>query len=223
VCVFPDGRVILGPLPDGEDYIWPRVADIRFLLDQLPGLHASGPFAGRLDLERIGMFGASRGGYLSNISAVQDPRIRAAANMDGFLWGLWTQGTGLSEYPPEFQAKARALRTPILRLLGEQPDPASAQAKFEEESRDFGGDFISIEFQGWKHNGFSSEPLFCGVPKNWPPSSRPPVAAEENIRLQTDVHLAFFGHYLRGEGSRDSPDFPAGRITIRHRNIPGHE
>jgi hypothetical protein len=84
VVVFPDGRMVTPPAPDDESYIWPRVADVRHLLNELETLNSAGPLAGFLDLSRIGMFGHSRGGYLSNICAVEDERISAACNMDGF-------------------------------------------------------------------------------------------------------------------------------------------
>jgi predicted dienelactone hydrolase len=88
LLLFPDGRVVTGPLSDDEDYIWPRVADVSFLLDQLPSLNTNGPLRSLLDLTAVGMFGGSRGGYLSNIMAAVDDRIKAAVNKDGFLWGL---------------------------------------------------------------------------------------------------------------------------------------
>jgi dienelactone hydrolase len=164
ILAFPDGRQVTGPMGENEDYIWPRVADIRFLLDQLALLNVNGPLAGCLELERIGMFGASRGGYLSNIMAVADERIKAAVNIDGFLWGLWSAngGTGLSEYPPEWQTLARRSRTPVLRLQGDQGSAAAVQANFARESQDFGGEFIYAALRGFSHGGFAPTPWLCG-------------------------------------------------------------
>ncbi|RYG59082.1 hypothetical protein EON80_26135, partial [bacterium] len=87
VVVFPSGEIVPFLPNNDEDYIWPRVTDVRFLLDQIDILNQTGDWAGLLDLENIGMFGHSRGGYLSNICAVEDKRIKAAVNMDGFIWG----------------------------------------------------------------------------------------------------------------------------------------
>ena len=98
---------------------------------------------------------------MANVATAEDDRVRAAANMDGFLWGLWTAGTGLEEYPPDFQARARALRTPILRLAGEQPSHSVAQEKFTLESRDFGGPFWFAALWGFEHRHFSSAPYLC--------------------------------------------------------------
>lgn len=115
------------PASDAESYIWARVADVRHLLNELETLNSAGPLAGVLDLSRIGMFGHSRGGYLSHISAVEGERISAACNRDGFLRGLWVvMGTDLDEYPVDFQQRARALKTRILRLCGDQDGAKAA-------------------------------------------------------------------------------------------------
>lgn len=164
--VFPDGRAVFGPPDPDEDYIWPRVADLHFLLDQLAAWNAAGPFAGHLDLSRLGAFGHSRGGYVALIAAVEDPRLRAVVNMDGFLWGRWSAaGTALDTFPDYFQTKARAHRTPVLRLRGDQGDAARARLGFEQESADLAGDFISLAFHGWKHGDFATSPTLCGAPE----------------------------------------------------------
>ena len=99
--------------------------------------------------------------------------------------------------------------------------PRDGLAGFETESRDFGGDFLSLEFLGWKHNSFSSAPLLCGVPRNWPKTARPAAASPENITLLTATLLEFFGHYLRGRGTAEAlftgKEFPSERVGIHRR------
>jgi len=73
-----------------------RVADTRFVLDELPALNAgqdpgagSPPLpaglAGSLDLREIGMFGVSGGGFTALQTMAQDPRIKAGIDIDGTL------------------------------------------------------------------------------------------------------------------------------------------
>jgi dienelactone hydrolase len=59
-----------------------RLADLRFLIDELPRLNTqrSGPFAGHLD-----MAGHSFGGLAALESGARDPRIRAVAVIDGVM------------------------------------------------------------------------------------------------------------------------------------------
>ncbi len=198
IVVFPDGRMVTPPAPDDESYIWPRVADVRRLLDELEHLNTEGPFAELLDLERIGMFGHSRGGYLSNICATEDQRIGAAVNMDGFLWGLWVQeGTGLAEYAAEFQQRARALTTPILRLRGDQGSTEAARHGFEEERLDFGGDFISVALHGFSHGDFATTPWLGGAPKDFGKNAERPVADPARVELLAGLLADFFDTYLR--------------------------
>jgi len=201
MLAFPDGRLVIGPMGDDEDYIWPRIADVRFLLDQLPLLNAKGLLAGQLDIESVAMFGSSRGGYLSNIMAVADERIKSAVNFAGFLWGLWVkEGTGLGEYPLEWQNLARNSPTPVMRLQSEQPSPAATRDKFLLESHDFGGEFIYASIQGLKHGGFAPTPWLCGSVEKCLNLEKAPGFEHYGILLE--LLSGFFGQHLRKEGSR---------------------
>ena len=60
-----------------------RVADTRFVLDQLGQL--PGQLRGALDLTAVGMFGQSAGGFTAAQTMHDDPRIKAAADLDGVL------------------------------------------------------------------------------------------------------------------------------------------
>ncbi len=158
VVVFPDGEMATPPMADDESYIWPRVADVRQLLNLLTA-PTTDSLADAIDPSRIGMFGHSRGGYLANICAVEDSRLRAAANLDGFLWGFWTEGTGLDHFPADFQRRARSLTTPILRVIAEQASVEVAKARFEREKNDFGGPFTLAALNGFEHSTFETTPF----------------------------------------------------------------
>ena len=63
-------------------------SDIRFLVDELEKLNESGPmFKGKLDLERLGVFGMSAGGIASGLICTEDERFKAGINMDGGIYG----------------------------------------------------------------------------------------------------------------------------------------
>jgi predicted dienelactone hydrolase len=69
-----------------------RVADTRFVLDDLIALSRGGHPGGaslpaglarRLDLDRVGMFGVSAGGFTAAQAMDEDPRIKAGIDLDG--------------------------------------------------------------------------------------------------------------------------------------------
>ncbi|MGH7532202.1 MAG: alpha/beta hydrolase family protein [Gemmatimonadales bacterium] len=60
-----------------------RAADLRFALDRITMLAGAGsPFAGRLDLARVGIFGHSLGGVAAAAACREDTRCRACLNED---------------------------------------------------------------------------------------------------------------------------------------------
>ncbi len=68
------------------DWLDLRTADIIFTLDQVEVLD-SGPLAGRIDLEKIGLLGHSLGGAASAAVCREDSRCKAAAVIDGTMIG----------------------------------------------------------------------------------------------------------------------------------------
>lgn len=99
--VYPDGRV--APIDPGamdgdgseagseaaaEALVGVYAADAAFVLDQLEGLNATDPagrFTGRLDLERVGVFGHSTGGGAAVRLCASDPRCGAILGMDAWV------------------------------------------------------------------------------------------------------------------------------------------
>jgi predicted dienelactone hydrolase len=100
---FPGGRLVVAtfvPDTDARSVLAQqiRAADASFVLSQLAVLdHGGNPdaeharlpagLAGALDLARVAMFGWSLGGAASAQAMHDDPRIKAALNMDGKFWG----------------------------------------------------------------------------------------------------------------------------------------
>ncbi len=87
---FPDGRYLLGN-HDGD--VSGRLKDLTFLLDETERLNAGDSFfMGRLDLNRIGVYGLSYGGMVSE-TCRRDARVRCAVFWDPT--SLAINGTGL--------------------------------------------------------------------------------------------------------------------------------
>ncbi|WP_235439891.1 alpha/beta hydrolase family protein [Paenibacillus sp. DMB20] len=107
---FPDGRSIFyEPAPEfptsAELYesnikgVGIRAADARFVLDTLTEWNAKDPnglFQGKLDLNRIGIFGHSYGGATTAEAMAQDKRFKAGVSLEGGFWGSVAH-TGLQQ------------------------------------------------------------------------------------------------------------------------------
>jgi predicted dienelactone hydrolase len=73
-----------------------RTADTELVLDRLKSLPDR--LTGGMDLNRIGMFGHSAGGFTTANLMYADPRIKAGINMDGTLeYTVTPDGTDLSQ------------------------------------------------------------------------------------------------------------------------------
>ncbi|MEV6561022.1 hypothetical protein AB0M22_35240 [Nocardia sp. NPDC051756] len=69
-----------------------RTADLRFVVDQLQRPDIMGPrLSGRLDTEHVAAIGHSFGGAAAAAAVATDARIKAAANIDGTLYGTLPQ------------------------------------------------------------------------------------------------------------------------------------
>lgn len=98
VTQLADGRVV-GPAHDAgrtgaervadmERQVVVRADDLRFVLDQIARpSQLPTVLAGRLDASRVAATGHSFGGATAALLASQDPRIGAAADIDGMLYG----------------------------------------------------------------------------------------------------------------------------------------
>src|SRR5438034_1087880 len=138
--VFPDGRV-MRRIPENNPELclektgqerdrcanrlliaW--TSDMEFVLDKLEQLNASpasGKFAGRLDLPRVGVFGHSFGGAQAAQFCSQDSRCKAGIDVDGRPLGSVVQA---------------GLHQPFMFLLADHnsSDPETRQVKADIQS-----------------------------------------------------------------------------------------
>ncbi|PAE89216.1 carboxylic ester hydrolase [Shouchella clausii] len=211
--VYPDGRSVLlseNQLTGFEQLdahmdIW--VKDISFVLDELEKWNRSGTegdFEGKLDLEKIGMFGHSYGGAAAAQMLARDSRVKVALNMDGTLYG--------SEPPANGFAK------PYLQMNGEKSiDKAAFDAKLDQAVAQTGKSRASYEafwdesqtrretalhgggytmtIPHTSHMSFTDFHLFSPLLEN------KGEQIEEVHHLINDVSIAFFDEYLAGKAT----------------------
>jgi len=107
IVVFPDKRIVTRPPAydpenlqgDQADRLINRLlamwtSDTKFVVSQLEQMNAadpSGKFTGRLDMQRLGMFGHSFGGATALQFCHDDPRCKAGIDIDGAPYGSVVQ------------------------------------------------------------------------------------------------------------------------------------
>ncbi|ONI67291.1 hypothetical protein BWI15_29540 [Kribbella sp. ALI-6-A] len=227
---FPGGRVT--PAVVSHDAIKKalgvRVADTRFVLDQLGRLAAgANPDAEHrplpaglrhaLDLRRTGMFGYSLGGFAAAETMLVDRRIDAGANLDGTM-GFGPDGE-LSE------SAKRGLDRPFL-LFGAQghshlPQPGApwndpSWTSFWQHQR---GWKLDLSLPRGTHGSFADYQFsvpglaqHAGVPDEVVDSLLGTVDPARSVRAQRAYLAAYFDQFLKGRPQallrKESPRHP---------------
>ncbi len=92
LITYPNGHLCI-EIADVDDFIKmteDRVVDAQKVLDFIFGSNSPEALANAVNLDTIGIFGHSRGGYVSTLLDAEDERIKAAVNIDGFLYAYMT-------------------------------------------------------------------------------------------------------------------------------------
>lgn len=205
VVVFSDGRVARSTRAaqgagaseadrrklELEQLVQLWVADERFVLDQLVRLNATaqgGRFAGRLDLQRVGLVGHSFGGAIALEVCRIDARCKAGVNLDGY---------------PIAETGELHLERPFMFIWSEPSSPADeGWRRAVQEARRLtsrapgGGHHFSI--RGTRHLTFTDKAVI---------SDSPGAQGAMGLRAAATYTRMFFDRYLRG---RDVPLPPGG-------------
>ena len=197
---FPGGRVEPFKLPLDGDVIATlkkvmsaRVTDTRFVLDQL----TEGRLGVTIDPGEIGMFGQSAGGFTALQTMHDDPRVKAAADLDGMVgFDQDDGGPGLSPLAED------GLKRPYL-LMGSQASDHHTVRSWEALWSNSTGWRRDLHLRGSKHGSYtdleSVVPQLKGV--------LPADAAYEDtgwadpakaVAAQRAYLTAFFDRWLRG-------------------------
>ena len=167
VTQLPDGRVVgtremlLPGERDRTNYMARqqviRVADVRFVIDQLARADAlSPPLRGaRIEASKVAVIGHSFGGAAAIAALSEDPRVVAAANIDGTPYG---------DLPD------RTLTRPFLLLQSDQ-----AETHHGQRFTDGNGKLLAAmdapgyhyEIKRANHYSFTDAPFFFAPPGRW--------------------------------------------------------
>ena len=221
---FPDGRVIhFAPSPEMDfstnsletieaaaaRELVTQAADTIFVLNQLEKMNADpeSPFHGHLDTNNVGAFGHSFGGAVAAQVCHDDPRIRAALDIDGSFWGE-VRLTGLSkpfmfmteDVAPPATAEERSRFNNFQGVNAALDD--SDRAMFQK----FGG--FRVFLHGSTHLSFTDKVLVSPFKAL---SGEGAIPARRELLIVRQFALAFFDQTLRGKSGllkTESSPFP---------------
>ena len=188
-----------------------RAKDAVYVLDRLAELNteAGGRFNGRLDLERVGMFGHSVGGVAAGRACQLDERFKACLNLDGLAAGqpfyLDESGNGPSQ---PYMVMLKSFPAPSDEQLAEWKMTRAAWLAIQEERLDgyldrVEGGSYKVTASGFTHQSFTDNPLmYPSLPESLSTMSLKAGAANQRqVQLTREYILAFFDKHIQGKGS----------------------
>lgn len=220
LSIYPNGRSAdyRSDLPGGlSDEEWlrlrgrqldTRVADVDFVLDQLTNLnrgHPTSRFAGRLDLQSLGIVGHSYGGATAVLAALSEPRWRAVVALDGWF------------VPLDLPEESAALAQPFLYMGRDR------WAEWNEKRQRHYMDLLlsqspaafRVSLPAFTHHDFTDLPLFS--PLTGLLGLTGSTEATRAVGLVNAHVLDFFNHHLRGSSLRLlSPESRHPEVRVEH-------
>jgi dienelactone hydrolase len=207
-----------------EQQLRVRAADAVFVLNWLSRLQENRPqgiLAGRVDLNRVGIFGCSFGGAVALEACFLDRRFKAALNMDGLLFG---------------ESAAHGIEQPSLIMNSDDPPLAPADLTsphiptrlwatvFDQDIKSVqrtlrtGGGY-DMTIAGASHANYSDTPLYS-IWKRF--SGAGPIDVRRAMKIIDRYSLAFFDKHLNRSRQPlldgPSPDYPEVRFKAYPKN-----
>jgi len=156
------------------------VADTLFVLDKAEALsNGSETFAGRLDLENVGVFGHSFGGSVAGMVCLRDQRFKSGINMDGMLYGQ--------------QATQAALQVPFMEMTS--GDIAADLNDYTYKRSDTW--VYRVHINGAGHNSFTDLALNTSLQSQAELYACGTINPYQMRKIVSSYTIAFFDTYLK--------------------------
>lgn len=172
-----------------------RAADASFVLDTLTQWNKHDPnqlLEGKLDLDRVGIFGHSYGGATTAEALAQDDRFKAGLSLEGGFWGT---------------VSTTAMKQPFMYIMSGETAKSFAPDATEKDNVFYPefepdldhvmthslNDTYYLTVDGFFHQSFTDISLIS--PRMFARGMTP----EHNVDITRSYTLAFFDRYLKGE------------------------
>jgi hypothetical protein len=163
-------------------------ADISFVLDRLE-LYDSGdissPFGGRLDLERVGVYGHSTGGGATVQVCWQDERCTVGLGMDA-----WVE-------PVSDEVLVDGLAQPFMFMSSDGWGSGDNGVRLNDIYQGLDVEGYRLAVEGSAHYDFADLPLLS--PAATALGLKGPIDGRRMLEIVQGYTLAFFDHHLRGQ------------------------
>ncbi|MFO6448314.1 alpha/beta hydrolase family protein [Erythrobacter sp. NE805] len=182
-------RQVMAKSPVVDEALRVQVKDVRHLLD-LVERGGLGKLDGHLDAGRIALSGQSFGGSVSGQACFEDPRCKAAVNLDGMQFG---------------DLVATELGKPVLFMEnGDQTGPWLNDMSYRAPRRPANApDVIYLRVRGAKHVDYADFTLASPFLKRHVPNQvLGTIDGGRMLALTSDSVLAFLDQHLRGQPAR---------------------
>ncbi|MCZ1008163.1 hydrolase [Streptomyces lydicus] len=196
-----------------------RVADTRFVLDELAERGAASPLPSglrrALDLHAVGMFGQSAGGFTAAQTMHDDRRIKAAVNLDGVMG--YTQRDDDPSNPSTVGREG--VDRPLL-LMGMAGNTHHTVASWGAVWRHSTGTWLrDLTLRGSRHASFTDAEALVpqiarrvGLPRKEVTALIGTVDPARAVAAQRAYVSAFFDRWLRGRDDGGLLDGPSARF-----------
>lgn len=185
---------------DERRFGWAK--DISFVVNQLEKIGK--PFAGKLDLQNLGLFGHSFGGQAVSVACASDKRFKACANLDGMAQGnvvLPDEKGGRLTQPFLFFNKSAEVTNAELKMMNLTRSEYRTRERrrlverwkpsFKTQLAEISSGAYFVLYPGVKHSSFADSLVLNTDAKDPLFASRYEIARNIN-----DFVLAFFDKFL---------------------------
>jgi predicted dienelactone hydrolase len=181
-----------------------QAQDLVFVLNELERINTTDGgtgLAGRFDLQHVGVFGHSRGGFSAPHACFLDSRFKACLNLDGYPLTPAVMEHGIRQPYMHIEELAPWLPPPTdeeLRAANQTREEANRAERAAEQRREttfskMSAGMYLVTVKGAMHNSFSDMPYIA--PERY---RNIQIDANRALTITNAYLLAFFDRYLQG-------------------------